>query len=115
MTRRAKQSAEHRDAVADAEKVAEKPSTGTKRARKDARPWVVEYCAQKNAKKVQFLFKHDGMWHRYSYHTYETKQAAESAMRTFKLQRESLTKFSKGTFEINLQWRVRDMREEKGE
>jgi hypothetical protein len=106
MTRRAKIAAEHRDAVADNEPISDAPSTGSKRARKSPRPWIVEYCAKKNTQKEWFLFKHDGQWHKYGYHNYTTERAALAAMRTFRLQQESLTKLSKGTFARNLAWRV---------
>lgn len=108
MTQRAKISSERRAMLHAAKGEPDAPCVGKKRTPAKSRPWVVEYCAQKGSRKDWFLFEHDGVWHQYCHSRYATEKAARAAMRTFRLQQESLTKLSKGTFARNLQWRVRN-------
>jgi hypothetical protein len=110
VTKRAKIAADHRDAVADVEAIADRPSTGARRARGKRRPWVVEYRAEKNHERVSFFYKHDGEWHQYG-NGYENQRGAESAMRTLRLQNESFGKLSNTAFHRAIEWRVRNTEE----
>lgn len=70
VTKRAKIAADHRDAVADVEAVADRPSNGVRRARGKRRPWVVEYAGAPH-----------GEWTQWG-PSYETQRAAEAAKRS---------------------------------